>query len=715
MVKRKVGNDIKINKVFMLVSFLFFVAIIIRISYLSLSKTVDGINLQQFASKRTTRTDVLYARRGSIFDKNGNVLAQNVSSYTVIAYLSESRTTNPEKPQHVVDKEYTAKKLSDILGIDYDSLLSLLSKKKVYQTELGSKARGITELTKEEIEKLNLPGIDFIETQKRNYPYGRFLSYTLGYAKVNETVAEDGTVEDKIVGELGIESKFNKELSGTDGYNFYQKDRNGYKIAGTDEVTVKAVDGNDIYLTIDSTIQLFLEQAISKVMSKYKADWISMMVADAKTGAILASSVYPSFDPNKRDIKNYLDYNVSLAFEPGSTMKIYSYMAAIESGKYDGNAKYKSGVYTTKDGTQIGDWNRNGWGYITYDQGFALSSNVAALSLVKDYINADYLKDYYKKLGFGSTTGIELANEVSGKINFKYETEIYNATFGQGITTTPIQNIKALTSISNNGILLQPYIIDKIVDQDTGEIIYKGKKKELGRVASDETVKKIKDLMASVVNGNSKTSTGYIYKLDGYNIIAKTGTAQVAKKTGGYGNEVIRGFAGMFPKDDPEVIIYMAVKNPSNMKILTEVIKEIVKNSSNYLNIFDGNTNKTEKLKSIKLDSFINKDLESVKKVLNDNSIQSITIGNGNKVVSQYPNKGTNINKLDKVFLVTNSAKDVMINLSNLSKSEILTYSNLVGLNVEFESDGYCVEQSIKPGNKFNAGDTLKIKLKDKK
>ena len=514
---------------------------------------------------------------------------------------------------------------------------------------------------------------------------------------------------------MGIESKFNKELSGTDGYNFYQKDRNGYKIAGTDEVTVKAVDGNDIYLTIDSTIQLFLEQAISKVMSKYKADWISMMVADAKTGAILASSVYPSFDPNKRDIKNYLDYNVSLAFEPGSTMKIYSYMAAIESGKYDGNAKYKSGVYTTKDGTQIGDWNRNGWGYITYDQGFALSSNVAALSLVKDYINADYLKDYYKKLGFGSTTGIELANEVSGKINFKYETEIYNATFGQGITTTPIQNIKALTSISNNGILLQPYIIDKIVDQDTGEIIYKGKKKELGRVASDETVKKIKDLMASVVNGNSKTSTGYIYKLDGYNIIAKTGTAQVAKKTGGYGNEVIRGFAGMFPKDDPEVIIYMAVKNPSNMKILTEVIKEIVKNSSNYLNIFDGNTNKTEKLKSIKLDSFINKDLESVKKVLNDNSIQSITIGNGNKVVSQYPNKGTNINKLDKVFLVTNSAKDVMINLSNLSKSEILTYSNLVGLNVEFESDGYCVEQSIKPGNKFNAGDTLKIKLKDKK
>ena len=366
-----VTNSIRLNGFVIIIGILFFIVIICRISYLALSKEVDGINLQDFASKRTTRTDTLYAKRGTIFDVKGNVLAQNVSSYTVIAYLSSTRTTNPNKPMHVVDKEYTAKCLSEILGIDYKTTLKYLSKENVYQTELGAKSRGITELTKDKIEKLNLPGIDFIETQKRNYPYGRFLSYTLGYAKVHKTENEDGTIEDKIVGELGIESKFNKELSGTDGYNFYQKDRNGYKIAGTDEITVEAIDGNNIYLTVDASIQLFVEQALNKAFDKYKAEWATIMVADAKTGAILASSTYPSFDPNIRDIKNYLDYNVSLAFEPGSTMKIYSYMAAMENGKYNGNEKYKSGVYTTKDGTEIGDWYRKGWGTITFDEGFA--------------------------------------------------------------------------------------------------------------------------------------------------------------------------------------------------------------------------------------------------------------------------------------------------------------------------------------------------------
>ena len=717
MVKRKVENNIKISGVFMFITFLFFVAVIIRISYLSLSKEVDGINLQEFASKRTTKTDILTAKRGTIFDINGSILAQNVSSYTVIAYLSEGRTTNPEKPQHVVDKEYTAKKLSEILEIDYDSLLSLLSKENVYQTELGSKAKGISELTKESIEKLNLPGIDFIETQKRNYPYGRFLSYTLGYAKVNKTIDENGKEEEKIVGELGIESKFNEELSGKDGYNYYQKDRNGYKIAGTDEITEPAIDGNDIYLTIDSTIQLFVEQAINKVMEKYSTDWITMMVADAKTGAILASSVYPSFDPNKRDIKNYLDYNVSLAFEPGSTMKIYSYMATLENGNYDGNAKYKSGVYKAKDGTEIGDWKRSGWGNITYDQGFALSSNVGVINLINNYINGDILKEYYKKLGFGSKTGIELANEVSGKIEFKYETEILNAGFGQGITTTPIQNIKALTSISNNGVLLQPYIIDKIVDQDTGKIIYKGEKKELNRVASIETVNKIKDLMANVINGNSSNSTGYYYYMDGYGIIAKTGTAQVAKTSGKgyYDDQIVRGFAGMFPKDNPEVIIYLASKNPSSTKIMSEIIKEVVKNTSNYLNIFDGNTEKVEKLEEITLDSFINKNISDVKKSLESKDIGVIVIGDGNKVINQYPKANTVVNKLDKVYLITESNIDILIDLKGLSRSEVLTYSSLTNIKFEFDGNGYVDSQSIKKGTKIKSGAVVKIKLKSKK
>lgn len=715
--KRKVTNNIKINAFVILGALLFFIVIIIRISYLSLSTEVDGINLQDFANKRTTKTEVLYAKRGSIYDVNGNVLAQNVSSYTVIAYLSESRTTNPEKPQHVVDKEYTAKKLSEILEMDYDKVLSYLSKENVYQTEFGNKGRGLTELTKEKIEQLNLPGIDFIETQKRNYPYGRFLSYTLGYAKVSSTENEDGTVEDKIVGELGIEAKFDKELSGTDGYNYYQKDRNGYKIAGTKELTEKAVDGNDIYLTIDATIQLFAEQSINKAMDKYDADWITLMMADAKTGAILASATYPSFDPNIRDITNYLDYNVSYAFEPGSTMKIYSYMAAMENGVYNGSEKYKSGVYVTSDGTEIGDWNRNGWGNITYDQGFALSSNVGVINLIKKHMNADILKEYYKKLGFGSKTNIELANEVSGKISFKYETEVFNAGFGQGITTTPIQNIKALTSISNDGILLQPYIIDKIVDQDTGDIIYSGKKTELGRVASIETVTKIKDLMESVVNGNSSTSTGYYYYMDGYDIIAKTGTAQIAKESGKgyYSNQIIRGFAGMFPKDEPAVIMYVAAKNPSSTKLMSQIVKEVIKNTSNYLNIYDGTKEEVKSLKQYKLNSYINKNVSEAEKELKNNKMNVVVIGDGNKIIDQYPKANVTIDELDKVFLITNSNDKKMPNLIGYSKSEVLVLEKLLNLNIEYSGDGYVYDQNIKEGTVLKESDTIKLKLKQKK
>lgn len=717
MLTKKSTNNIRINGIFMLVAFLFLIAIIIRISYLSLSKTVDGINLQEFASKRTTKTDTLYAKRGSILDVNGNVLAQNVSSYTVIAYLSSSRTTNPEKPQHVVDKEYTAKKLSEILGMEYDKVLSYLSKENVYQTELGNKGKGITELTKEKIEKLKLPGIDFIETQKRNYPYGRFLAYTLGYAKVNEYTKSNGTVEDKIVGELGIESHFDKELSGRDGYNYYQKDRNGYKIAGTVERTQKALDGNDIYLTIDATIQLFVEQALNKVMESHKADWVTIMMADAKTGAILASSTYPSFDPNLRNIKNYLDYNISYAFEPGSTMKIYSYMAALETGKYNGNSKYKSGIYKTTDGTEIGDWKRSGWGNITYDQGFALSSNVAVINLIKNYMNKNILMDYYKKLGFGSKTGIELANEVSGKVNFKYETEVYNAGFGQGITTTPVQNIKALTAISNNGVLLKPYIIDKIVDPNTGKTTYQGKKEELNKVASEETVNKIKDLMASVIDGNSHTSTGYYYHMDGYGIIAKTGTAQVPKTSGRgyYSNQVIRGFAGMFPKDNPRVIMYVAAKNPSSTKLMSELIKEIIKNTSNYLNIYNGTKTANKELQSMIMDSYINKKVDDVKEIFKSKKIEVITLGSGSKIVAQYPSKGLTVNELDKVFFVTENGLDKVPNFVGLSKSEALVISNLLGIDINFNGEGYIYSQSVEEGSKLDKTKKIEVKLKEKK
>lgn len=687
------NNDIKLNKVFIVVGLIFFVLIIVRVSYLAISTKVDGINLQVFASKRTTKTDVLKAKRGTIYDSNGNVLAQNVSSYTLIAYLDSSRTVDMNNPKHVVDKELTAEKLSTVLDISKDKILSYLNTKGVYQTEFGSKGKGLTELTKDAILALELPGIDFIETQKRYYPFGQFLSYTLGYAK--NTVDDDDT--EVIKGEMGIEKSYNDALTGEDGFTFYQKDRNGYKISGTDEVTVPAVNGSDVYLTVDSKIQLFVEQAISNVSKSYSFEWMTIMLADAKTGAILSSATYPSFDPNKRDITNYLDYNISYAFEPGSTMKTYTYMATMENGNYDGDDTYTSGVYVASDGTEIGDWKREGWGVISFDKGYLLSSNVGAINLINRYISGAILKTYYKDLGFGSKTGIELPGEVSGKVNFKYETEIFNAAFGQGITTTPIQNIKALTAIANNGTLLKPYIVDKVVNQD-GVVTYQGTKEELETVASDETINKIKDLMRGVIEDSE--STGHIYYMDGYDLIGKTGTAQVAnEKSNGYTNELIRAFAGMFPGDDPEVIVYAAMKTSDygSSTPLKNVVQEIVKNVSKYLEI-DSSSSNFSRLEEFTTSSYINKNVNLVKDDLDSKGLNYLIIGDGDTVIMQYPSSGSKVTSLDLIILKTNGSNIYMPNLVGYSTSRARLILSYLGNPYKFEGSGYVIRQSIKAG-----------------
>ena len=709
-------KNIKFSRLYIFIGLFIFGLIIYRIYILSNSDIVEGVNLQKLANNRITRQETLYSKRGTIYDVNGEALAQNVASYTLIAYLSPKRTGSSKTPKHVVDKEHTAEELSKVLDMDKDRILKYLEKD-AYQVELGPKAKNLTELKKDEIVALQLPGIDFIETQQRNYPYGRFASYVVGYARKKEVTNDDGETVEDIVGEMGIESFYDKELTGTNGYTLYQKDRNGYKIPGTKEVVVEAVDGHDIYLTINSSVQLFVEDAIDNLSNKCKTDFISVVLADAKTGAILASGTSPSFDPNVKDIKSYLNLNVSVPFEPGSTMKIFSYMAAMEAGVYNGSEKYKSGIFTAKDGTQIGDWKRQGWGNITYDAGFALSSNTAVMNLISKYMSAETLRNYYKKLGFGSKTGIELPNEASGKLAFKYETEILNAGFGQGITTTPIQNVKALTSISNNGVLLKPYIIDKIVDHDTGEVLYKGEKTELERVASVKTVTKIKELMRSVITGTSATSTGYYYYMDGYDFIGKTGTAQVPKENGrGYSDSlVVRGLAGMFPGDDPQVILYMAIKSEScASKDIATFVQSIVKNSSKYLEIYDETKAETQKLEEYTLESYTNKKVSSVTSVLKSNQVKYVVLGDGDTIVKQYPLEGEKVNKIDRVFLLTNSANIKMPNIIGYSSKDFYSFINFVKVPYTVDGVGYVTSQSIKENTVLDDKSKLDVKMNAK-
>ena len=696
----KKENKVKISNLLLILALFLFLVITLRVSYIALSKEVDDINIQELASKRTTKTTILKANRGTIFDNSSNVLAQDVSSYTLIAYLDSTRTTDPDNPNHAVDKENTALVLSALLEMEYETVLSYLNKENVYQTEFGVKGRGLTELEKDTILAANLPGIDFIETTKRYYPYGQFLSYLIGYAKMDE--------EGNIIGEMGIEKSYNEELTGTNGKTVYQKDLQGYKIAGTKELTEEKVDGDNIYLTIDNNIQFFLEEAITKSSNKYEFDELDIIVANAKTGEVLGYASTPSFDPNIRDIENYLDPNSSIAFEPGSTMKIYTYMAALEAGVYKGNDTYKSGSFTTKDKTVISDWNKVGWGVITYDQGFIYSSNTAVVNLMDKYLDSNTLKTYLKRLGFGSKVGLNLPNEVSGKIDFKYETEVFNAAFIQGITTTPIQHIKALTTISNDGELLKPYIIKKI-EKSNGEVI-EYERTSLGRVASSKTIEYMKNLMWHTVN--DPDGAGHAYYIEGYDIIGKTGTAQIASTNGeGYltgDKEVIRSIALMFPKDDPEIIIYGAVKRSTTVSSLSEPVKEIIQNIAKYYNIYNEPEDEATSNKEIK--NYINEETETVKEELQSMNITPIILGSGDVITDQYP-INTTISNSEKVFLITNQTDYVLPDLTGYSRSDLETLFTFLNISYTIKGNGYLKSQSIKSGTKITPDMHIEVAL----
>lgn len=714
---KKINRNVTIGNLCLVFTLFLFLGLLYRASVLSLSKEVDGINLKEFSSSHTLKRETIKAKRGNIYDANGDILAQNVYSYELIAYLEPSRGEG----YYVKDKEYTAEQLATIIDLDQEKILSLLNSTRsngepLYQTSFGTAGRGLTEITKDKIKALNLPGIDFIETQKRYYPKGDYLSYTLGYAKQES----DGN----IVGEMGIEALYNKELTGTDGFREYQKDLKGYKIANTPEIVQEAMDGNDVYLTIDSNVQFFIEQALEDAESKYTFDELNIVVAEAKTGKILGISSTTGFDPNLRNVSTYLDPNLSVSFEPGSTMKTFTYMAALETGKYDGNTTFRSGTYTTKDGTVIGDSNRSGWGVISFDRGFALSSNVGICNIITSYLSGKELKEYFKKLGFGSTTEVlqieidgknvgETNKEAAGRLPFKYETEVLNAGFGQGVMVTSFQNIKALTSIANDGILLQPYLVDKVVD-NTGKVLGENTRTELGRVASKETTDKIRDLMETVVT----EGTGSNYNMPGYNLIAKTGTAQIASTNGkGYLNgesDYIKGFAGMFPKDDPQIIIYANAKRPykGSVKPLTEVIKNVVTNVSKYYNIYD-EVEESIKSTSLTLDKYYNKDVENVKTDLEKNGVNVIVIGDGDKIINQYPNAGIVTSSSNKVFLLTNYKTIIIPNFKGWSKKDVNTYLKLANIPYTETGMGYLTTQSI-INTTYTEGMNLELTFEEK-
>lgn len=681
--KRK-NNTINVSKLVFVVLVFSFLSIVIKLSLVSLSEETDGVNLTAFVEARNTETETLKANRGSIYSMDGEILAQSINSYTVVAYLSESRTKDIENPQHVVDKEKTAHTLAGILGMNEEYILKLLNKK-AYQTYLGPNGRNISTVLKKQIEALALPGIGFEESSKRYYPMSNFASYMIGYAQRND--------EDEMSGMMGIEAYFNDELQGEDGYKIYQKDAYGYSMPNTTPITQEAQPGEDVYLTLDSKIQLFVENGIQEISKENHMDWLTFSVMDANTGAIVAAGSSPNFNLNTLNIESYLNPLTAYAYEPGSTMKIFSFLAAMETGKYNGSDKYKSGSLTI-DGSKINDFNGGkGWGTISYDEGFAYSSNVAATNLALDLIGRENLYNFYASLGFGKKTGLTLPGEVSGDIDFTYRTEVATASFGQGITTTPIQNLQALTILTNEGVELQPYIVEKIVNSKTGEVTFQHERTELGEKVSKENVKKMLSLMHDVVY-SGKTDAKF-YKTDNVTLVGKTGTAQIAGDKGYLTGEYdyVRSFAGIFPYENPQYIIYVSVKKfDGNYREFASMVTKVVEEIAKYKNITEL-IEKVDNNKIIVLNNYLSTDVAVTEERLKKLNLYVIKLGNGKFIVNQYPLSGNTVLVGNKVFLVTNDVVKTMPDITGWSSSEVITLCKLLG--IELKTTGYGVVKSF--------------------
>ena len=718
MKKKKINvNKIKVPFLLIVLIFFLFTVFIARVAYLCVvDYKVGDSTISAFIKNRNTKEEIIMPTRGTIYDNRGNVLAEDVASYTIIAYLNPSRSENSKTPLHVVDKEMTAKVLAPLLEMEESEILRLLNKD-VYQTEFGVNGRNLSQIEMETIDNLKLPGIDFIKSTKRYYPNGDFASYAVGYTVNFED--DDGAIWKK--GELGIEKYYDTSLSGNAGFVTYEKDRYGYKIANGREYVEDAVNGDNIYLTIDNSVQLFTENAVAKLADDSKGEWAFMIVADAKSGAILSYATSPSFDPNVRNLTSYIDPLTGYIYEPGSTMKIFSYMCAIENGNYNGNTTFESGTITYKDSsdgteTVIHDWNKTGWGTLTLDQGFALSSNVGASTLLENnIITKRQLSNCYKSYGFGKTVGFTSVGEASGSIKFSYDIEAATASFGQGITVTPVQMIQALTAVSNDGEMLKPYIVSKIVDPNNNKVTYEGTREVVDRVISSETSNKIKELMASVISENKEVATGYAYYMEDYPMLGKTGTAQIFDaKTNSYmsgESDYIYSFAGMYPSDDPKLIIYAGLKRPQDTyNYLADAVKSVVVNTSKYLNI----DNSATEYSSYKLDYYVNQESSSVSTNLKSSGLKTLVLGTGSKIINQYPSKGTIMYPNSIVVLLTDKYDKEMPDLVGLSYKDAMNILKLMGVKYSLKGNGYVTSQNISVGEKVLDDVTVELQLNTK-
>jgi len=700
----------------MAVFFLSFVLLVGRLFYLQLIKCEE---LKKRAFSQWTRERLVAPKRGSIVDRNGKILAMSITAETVVASLNQ-----------IKDKEWTAKVLSGILQMDYQKILNKLNTKGVSDIYI---ARNIDKEKADKIKKYALPGIYLTGGTKRVYPNGNFLAQVLGFTGIDDQ------------GLSGLELYYDKYLRGKPGAISAQTDASGRAAPFSEEFFKKPVDGYDLMLTIDETIQHFAEKYAQKALYDNKAKSVTIIVEKVKTGEILAMTSKPDFDPNKPFELIYKDRfpdfdklsqaeknkivqsmwrNRALTdtYEPGSTFKIVTAAAGLEEGVVNENSQFYCRGYVKVANAIIKCWRYyNPHGSENFVEGVQNSCNPVFIE-IGQRLGKEKLYKYINLFGFGQKTGIDLPGEAKGivqPIGKVGPVELATISFGQGISATPIQVISMINAVANDGVWVQPHVVKTIYDKDK-KLIKSFDSPQKRRVLDQDVARRLRNILQSVVmNG-----TGHNAYLLGYRVAGKTGTSQKYDKTS---KKYIASFGGFAPADNPEVSVLVIIDEPDPSLyygglIAAPVARDLLNDILRYLDIQPQYT--AEELKQIEfykeyiVPSTIGMNIEDAKKEIYNNKFNAKVIGSGDKVIDQVPKAGFMLKEGSTIILFTQEMSQTTVavpNVVGLSSQDAQKVLSNSLLNIKVKGiKGKIIRQNPQPGTKVPIGSIVEVEIADK-
>ena len=708
--RRRVGKSLSLLAVFLFAVFLVNFAVIIG------TGTKFGVNLVKEAKKVHQTTLTVPAKRGTIYDRNGTPIAEDATSYNVYAVIDKEYKSANGDVLYVEESQYN--KVAEIfhkyLDMEETYVKNQLSQPNLKQVSFGAKGNGITYANmmsiKQDLESAKVEGINFTTSPNRSYPNGKFASSFIGLAQLHEN--EDGTKS--LIGTSGIESSLNSLLAGTDGIITYEKDRLGNIVPGTEQVTQQTVNGKDVYTTLSSPLQSFMESQMDAFQEKLKGKYMTATLVSAKTGEILATTQRPTFDADTKEglTKDFVwrDILYQSNYEPGSTMKVMTLAAAIDNNTFPGGEVFNSSELKIADAT-IRDWDVNAGlttgRMMTFLQGFALSSNVGMSLLEQKMGDATWL-DYLNRFKFGVPTRFGLTDEYSGQLPADNIVNIAMSAFGQGISVTQTQMLRAFTAIANDGVMLEPKFISAIYDTNN-QSVRKSQKEIVGNPVSKEAASTTRNHMI-LVGTDPLYGTMYnhytgkpIITVPGQNVAVKSGTAQIAdEKNGGYlvgSTNYIFSVVTMNPAENPDFILYVTVQQPEHYSGIqlgefatpilerASAIKESLNLQSPAKNLDQVTTESSYAMPSIK-------DISpgDLAEALRRNIVQPIVVGTGTKIKETSVEEGKNLAPNQQVLLLSDKVEEIP-DMYGWKKETAETFAKWLDIELEFEGSGSVVQK----------------------